>query len=119
MYNFHSVEGYCKVGSYTGNGSADGTFVYTGFRPAWIMTKRTDSTSNWLIIDVKRDIDNVAHHRLIANSTNAEATSVVATMDILSNGFKRRDTNTDVNASGGTYIYLAFAEAPFKYANAR
>jgi hypothetical protein len=83
------------------------------------MTKRTNSTSNWLIIDVKRDIDNVAHHRLIANSTNTEATSVVATMDILSNGFKRRDTNTDVNASGGTYLYLAFAEQPFKFANAR
>jgi hypothetical protein len=118
-YAFHSVPGYSAVGSYVGNGSSDGTFVYTGFRPAWIMTKRTNSTSNWLIIDVKRDIDNVAHHRLIANSTNAEATSVVATMDILSNGFKRRDTNTDVNASGGTYVYLAFAEAPFKYANAR
>jgi hypothetical protein len=118
-YAFHSVPGYSAVGSYVGNGSSDGTFVYTGFRPAWIMTKRTDSTSNWLIIDVKRDIDNVSHHRLIANSTNAEATSVVATMDILSNGFKRRDTNTDVNASGGTYVYLAFAEAPFKYANAR
>ena len=94
-------------------------FVYTGFRPAFVMTKRIDSTSNWLIIDVERDIDNVAHNRLIANSANAEATSVAATMDILSNGFKRRDTNTDVNASGGTYIYLAFAEAPFKYANAR
>jgi hypothetical protein len=118
-YAFHSVPGYSAVGSYVGNGSSDGTFVYTGFRPAWIMTKRTNSTSNWLIIDVKRDIDNVAHHRLIANSTNTEATSVVATMDILSNGFKRRDTNTDVNASGGTYVYLAFAEAPFKYANAR
>lgn len=118
-YAFHSVEGYSKIGSYTGNGNSDGTFVYTGFRPAWIMTKRTNSTSNWLIIDVKRDIDNVAHNRLIANATNTEATSVVATMDILSNGFKRRDTNTDVNASGGTYVYLAFAEAPFKYANAR
>jgi hypothetical protein len=117
-YCFHSSD-ICKVGSYVGNGSTDGTFVYTGFRPAWVMTKRVDSTSNWLIIDVKRDIDNVAHNRLIANLSNTEATSVVATMDILSNGFKRRDTNTDVNASGGTYLYLAFAEQPFKFANAR
>ena len=117
-YCFHNSD-ICKVGSYVGNGNADGTFVYTGFRPAWVMTKRVDSTSNWLIIDVKRDIDNVAHNRLIANLSNTEATSVVATMDILSNGFKRRDTNTDVNASGGTYIYLAFAEAPFKYSLAR
>ena len=83
------------------------------------MTKRTDTTSNWLVIDVKRDIDNVAHNRLIPNKSNTEATSVVATMDILSNGFKRKDTNADVNANNGDYIYLAFAEQPFKYANAR
>ena len=118
-YCFHGVEGYSKVGSYKGNNNADGPHVNTGFRPAWIMTKRTDTTSNWLIIDVKRDIDNVAHNRLIPNLSNTEATSVAATMDILSNGFKRRHTNTDVNANGGDYIYLAFAEAPFKFANAR
>ena len=117
MYCFHSVEGYSKFGSYTGNGSTDGSFVYTGFRPAFIMHKRTDSTSDWFMFDNKRLGFNPESYRLIANSTGGEADG--GEYDIVSNGFKIRFTSGNVNASGGTYIYMAFAEMPFKYANAR
>jgi len=117
-YCFHSVEGYSKIGgSYTGNGSTDGTFVYTGFRPAWVMVKRTDSTNNWMLSDSVRDTDNVVTNLLYANLSNAEY--ALAHLDFTSNGFKLRTSNASWNASGGTYIYMAFAEAPFKYANAR
>ena len=121
MYAFHSVEGYSKVGSYTGNGSSDGVFVHCGFRPAWIMIKRTDSTTNWLVRDVKRDTGNESVTPLAPNLSAAES-SFSATLnetDILSNGFKLRDTYADQNASGATYIFIAFAEQPFKYAQAR
>jgi len=118
-YCFHSVEGYSKVGSYKGNGNADGTFVYTGFRPAWILWKRSDGTNGWFLMDNKRDTKNLANTFLRPNSSAAEATAANSTADFLSNGFKLRGTGGDVNTSGGTYIYLAFAEAPFKYANAR
>ena len=117
-YCFHSVEGYSKVGSYTGNGNADGTFVYTGFKPAYVLLKITDDTNNWFIFDNKRDTYNVAEHRLYASTSDAEATGL-NTMDMLSNGFKFRDTNLAWNASGNNYIYIAFAETPFRYANAR
>jgi hypothetical protein len=116
-YCFHSVEGFSKVGSYTGNGSADGTFVYTGFRPAWVMVKRTDAANNWIINDNKRGTYNVEEDWLYANLSNAETQAIFA--DFTSNGFKLRNNASAVNASGGTYIYLAFAENPFKYANAR
>ena len=72
FYCFHSVKGYSKIGSYTGNGNADGTFVYTGFKPAWIMLKRTDSSNNWNIFDSKRDVDNQVGNVLYANLTSAE-----------------------------------------------
>jgi hypothetical protein len=124
MYAFHSVDGFSKFGSYTGNGSTDGPFVYTGFRPAWIVTKRTDSTSNWTIIDAKREGFNASdgssstgNDGLDANNSGTEGSA--DQLDILSNGWKRRDTSTSGNASGATYIYMAFAENPFKYANAR
>jgi len=107
-----------KAGSYTGNGSTDGVFVYTGFRPAWVMIKRTDSTSNWHMVDSERDSYNMAIRQLQANLSNTEI-SVAYGWDILSNGFKLRTDGNNFNASGGTYIYLAFAENPFKYANAR
>jgi len=117
-YAFHSVDGYSKFGSYTGNGSDDGTFVYTGFRPAFVLTRRTDSTANWTIIDTTRSTYNDPDDNLQANSSNAEFTNT--RYDILSNGIKmRRGASGDTNASGGTYIYMAFAEMPFKYANAR
>jgi hypothetical protein len=119
-YCFAEIEGYSKAGSYIGNGSADGAFIYTGFRPAWIMIKRTDSTGSWHIIDDKRIGYNDSNRVLLANSTDPEQTNYsVQERDILSNGFKMRDSNSGTNASGGTYIYLAFAQNPFKYANAR
>ena len=116
-YAFHSVEGYSKIGSYTGNGNADGTFVYTGFRPAWILIKRTDAAEDWWIHDTKRNTFNPVDKHLYANANNAEATET--SEDLLSNGFKLRTSNANWNVSGGTFIYMAFAEAPFKYANAR
>jgi hypothetical protein len=121
-YCFHSVEGYSKIGSYTGNGSTDGPFVYCGFRPAWVMVKRTDSTSNWTILDSARGAYNVNGQFLAANLSNSESYESTRQADFLSNGFKPRPTsvpNNDINSSGGTYIFMAFAESPFKYANAR
>lgn len=120
-YCFHSVEGYSKFGSYTGNGSTDGPFVYTGFRPAWVMHKTVDTTANhWSIRDNKRDPDNEVLLALYANLNNADDTGGDAiAIDFLSNGFKARRTNSQLNQSGTKYIYLAFAEQPFKYANAR
>jgi hypothetical protein len=113
-YCFAEKKGYSKFGSYTGNGSADGTFVYTGFKPAFVMSKRTDSTENWYMKDNKRDIFNPVDNALYANSNAAELTDWGgATTDYLSNGFKLKTTDSAHNASGGTYIYMAFAENPF------
>ena len=111
-YCFAEKKGYSKFGSYTGNGNADGTFVYTGFKPAFIMCKRTDGADDWFLLDNKRDIDNPANHWLMADSSGAEQTSPIF-FDFLSNGFKNRGTGGGNNASGGTYIYMAFAENPF------
>ena len=117
-YCFHSVEGYSKFGSYTGNGSTDGPFVYTGFRPAFLMVKlSTASGGNWLIADSTRSPQNVADEILRGNTSSAETDSDY--FDFLSNGFKIRDSLTGLNGSGNTYIYMAFAENPFKYSNAR
>ena len=116
-YVFHSVEGYSKVGKYTGNGNADGTFVYTGFRPAWVIIKRTATTGSWNIADSVRSPANEVDEQLQSNVSNVESTTF--DFDFLSNGFKARTTDSARNASSGTYIYLAFAEAPFKFANAR
>ena len=118
-YCFASIDGFSKIGSYTGNGNADGPFVYTGFKPAWVMHKRTDGTGQWAILDIERPGYNVADLILHANESNAEVDQTSFNLDHLSNGFKIRATNTYTNASGGTYIYMAFAEQPFKYANAR
>jgi hypothetical protein len=112
-YCFAEKKGYSKFGTYTGNGNTNGTFVYTGFRPAWVLIKRTDSTGDWVMHDTKRDPFNVMDKRLWASATNAETANSIYNMDFLSNGFKTRNTNTLVNASGGTYIYMAFAENPF------
>jgi hypothetical protein len=116
-YAFAAVAGYSAFGSYTGNGSADGPFVYCGFRPRFIMFKRTDSTGAWFMEDSSRGTYNVMGPELYANGSDAETTS--NRLDFLSNGFKMRAANTGDNASGGTYIYAAFAEAPFKFANGR
>ena len=109
-YCFAEKQGYSKMGSYVGNGNADGRFVYTGFKTAYVIAKRTDGTSNWNQFDNKRFGFNVKNPLLYPNLTNAEADDVF--IDLLSNGFKLRTTNGDINASGGSYIYMAFAEAP-------
>jgi len=111
-YCFAEKQGYSKFGSYTGNGNADGSFIYTGFKPAWVMIKRTDDTANWSIVDVKRDTYNSAIKRLNADQSNTENTSLDPFVDIISNGFKLQASSAAFNGSGGSYIYMAFAEAP-------
>ena len=118
MYCFSEVAGYSKFGSYTGNGNADGTFVFTGFRPAWIMIKKTDSAEGWEIFDNKRDPNNVIEDLIEAN-TNAASITSIDWLDFLSNGIKHRIHYSNINTSGSKYIYLAFAESPFKNARAR
>ncbi len=119
-YCFASVEGYSKIGSYTGNGSTDGTFVFLNFRPSFVLIKKTSGSQDWQIMDTKRDSINLASRRLEANNSDAEVNDTsYNNMDIVSNGFKFRATGGNTNDSGATYIYMAFAEAPFKYANAR
>ena len=110
-YVFTPIQGYSKFGSYTGNNNNDGPFVYTGFKPAWVMIKNSSATSQWVIIDATRDPFNVTDARLRANTTAAEVTETF--FDFLSNGFKLRATGTDKNDSGNVYIYMAFAESPF------
>ena len=112
-YCFADVKGFSKFGSYTGNGSSDGTFVYCGFRPAWILRKRTDSGGDWYIEDNKRNTYNLVDLILQPNLSSTEGTASSMSVDFLSNGFKVRGTSLDGNASGGTYIYMAFAENPF------
>ena len=113
-YCWAPIQGYSNFGSYTGNGNAAGTFVYTGFKPAWLMIKRADSTNDWAIYDNKRDL-NGNDKILKANATEAEDTA--SETDLLSNGFKMRSTSLRHNASDATYVYLAFAEAPFVTSN--
>ena len=111
-YVFAPIQGYSKFGSYTGNGNADGPFVYTGFKPAWLIIKRTSSSGDWLLWDNKRDTSNVTDAVLKPNSNAAENTGY-SYIDFLSNGFKIRATDAEINQSGGTLIYMAFAEHPF------
>jgi hypothetical protein len=117
IYAFAPVSGYSNGFSYTGNGSADGSFVYLGFRPRLIMLKRSDSTSNWTLLDTSREGYNVDNDPLYPNLSDAEGTADL--LDITSNGFKLRSTDASVNASAGTYIGFAWAENPFQYARAR
>ncbi len=119
-YAFHSVPSYSKIGSYTGNGSADGPFAYTGFKPRYVMVKRTDTTGNWQIIDLERSpAPNPARNPLYADVTDAESTGGDGyPIDYNSNGFKIRSTEAVRNASGGTYIYYAIAEYTLKPASA-
>ena len=116
-YCFSEVVGYSKFGSYTGNGSTDGPFVYCGFRPRWVMFKRTDSAFDWSIYDTSRDTYNVMPDILYPNLSSAESNTYA--LDCLSNGFKIRGAGQNINTSGGTYIYACFAENPLKYALAR
>jgi hypothetical protein len=113
-YFWSEVAGFSKFGSYTGNGSTDGVFVYTGFRPRFIMTKRTDSTGDWLMVDTARDTFNPTTKFILGNSAGAESTATI--YDINSNGFKLRLT-TDPNINTSTIVYMAFADKPFGNVN--
>ena len=111
-YCFHSVKGFSKVGSYIGNGNAVGTFVYTGFKPAYILMKNNGAGGNsWRIYDNKRDTFNEMDNALFIDATTAEGN--YDAIDFLSNGFKVRATSAAINSNGGTYIYYAIAENPF------
>jgi len=112
VYSFAEKKGFSKFGSYTGNGSTDGTFVYTGFKPAFVIQKRSDSTGRWVLWDNKRNTFNVSSSILTPNANGSENTGFWD-IDILSNGFKFRLNDSEANNSGGTYIYMAFAESPF------
>ena len=117
-YCFAPIAGYSAFGQYTGNGSSDGAFVYTGFRPAYVMIKRTTSGYDWWILDVARGTINAVKGRLYANDSSAESTTYPY-VDFLANGFKLRDADGGNNASGEPYIYACFAQNPFKYSLAR
>ena len=116
-YCWAPVAGYSAFGSYTGNGSADGPFIYTGFRPRWIMIKCSSAVANWRILDTSRSTSNVETLELYPSLANAEGT--FTSLDGLSNGFKIRTSDASYNNTSDTYIYAAFAENPLKYANAR
>ena len=112
-YVFTSIQGYSKFGGYTGNGNDNGMFIYTGFRPAWLMIKRT-SANQWGIYDSARAPNNEITMNLDADSNSAENTATnYDDLDFLSNGFKLYEENDDINADGGSYVYFAFAEFPF------
>jgi len=110
-YLFAPKQGFSKFGTYVGNADTNGTFIYTGFQPAWVMCKKSSGTGNWNITDTKRNTGNPHGKQFEANASIAEFDSV--RLDILSNGFKHRATGSDLNGSGTSYIFIAFAEAPF------
>jgi hypothetical protein len=116
-YCFAAVKGFSAFGSYTGNGSADGPFVYTGFRPRWLLLKNTGGVASWYCLDSSRNTYNVEDAVLVPNTSAAEVS--ITSVDFLSNGFKLRTTTTDINGSGTTYIYACFAENPMKNSLAR
>ena len=112
-YCFAEKKGFSKFGSYTGNGSTDGTFVFTGMRPSFVLAKRTNDSVNWYIFDNKRDTFNVMSKELNPNTSDAEGTELGSNpIDFLSNGFKLRVADSFINGTGDPYIYMAFAEQP-------
>ena len=116
IYIFSNRQGFSKIGSYTGNGNANGTFIYTGFKPAWVLTKLSSGSGNsWNIFDNKREGSNPDNDPLFADVNGAETTTDY--LDLLSNGFKIRRNSSDINTSGATYLYMAFAESPFVNSN--
>ena len=117
FYCFNSVQGYSKFGSYTGNGNADGSFISTGFSPAFVMIKQTTGTGKWVMKDNRRTGINVNQSTIYASESEAEGTPGYELIDLLSNGFKQRGTGSYVNGSGQSYIYMAFAEAPLVGSN--
>tara|TARA_Y100000310_G_scaffold59990_1_gene55386 strand:- start:161 stop:1228 length:1068 start_codon:yes stop_codon:yes gene_type:complete len=112
-YCWDEVQGYSKFGSYTGNGNADGPFIYTGFKPAWIIQKNAADSTNWNIHDNKRSTSNTVDDILMANATDAEGAVGGKSIDFLSNGFKLRGNDNETNDNGDVHIYMAFAEQPF------
>ena len=115
-YCFAEKQGFSRFGSYTGNGNADVTFIYTGFRPAMVLIKRTDATDHWLIYDDQRGYNgDIASLR--PNESHSESTASGYEIDILSNGFKARQNHDDINGSGNTYVYMSFAKAPLVNSN--
>ena len=112
-YCFAPKQGFSKFGSYTGNGNNDGTYVHLGFRPAWIMIKRTNSTQPWCMWDNKRNTFNLTENYIYANDSGAEGSGASIDLDMLSNGFKLRNSGAFLNTSGDSFIYMAFAESPF------
>jgi hypothetical protein len=117
-YCWSEIAGFSKFGSYVGNGSADGPFIYTGFEPKFILSKRINTTGNWNLLDGTRDPYNAVGTYLYANASDAEGANA-STLDFTANGFKIRQTYGDWNVSGSTYVYAVFAENPFKNALAR
>ena len=122
-YFFSNVEGFSKSGKYTGNGLTNGTFVFTGFRPAFLIVKNTNASKDWLMFDNKRSPFNVINDYLFPSLNEAEGVnSTTIGVDFTANGFKWRGSssgNDYINSNGQDFIYLAFAESPFKYARAR
>jgi len=118
-YCWAEIAGFSRIWYYIGNGSSDGPFIYTGFRPRFVMVKRADTIANWTIRDTARNSYNSANLGLFPNLSNAEDSTSGRDIDILSNGFKIRGTDSDLNTSSGTYVYACWAENPFKYSNAR
>ena len=115
FYAWRAVKGFSAFGSYIGNGSSDGTYVHLGFRPAFVIRRRTDSGNSWGMNDNKRNTFNITENLLLADSASAAGDGTG--IDLLSNGFKMRTNSSLHNASGGTYIYMAFAESPFVNSN--
>jgi len=113
LYSFAEVQGYSKFGRYNGNGNTDGPFIYTGFQPAWVLTKNISSAGGWAIMDNGRSPFNVMNEYLIANTGDTESTGQDFDIDSVSNGFKIRYNNGNYNASNDSFIYMAFAEHPF------
>jgi hypothetical protein len=118
-YCFAEIAGFSRFGSYTGNGSADGPFVFCGFRPRFVMVKRTDVAASWVMFDSSRNPSNLTNLGLIPNDPAVEFTGTGTSLDILSNGIKARGAGAELNVSAATYIFAAFAEVPSKYALAR
>tara|TARA_R100001198_G_scaffold96035_1_gene84247 strand:+ start:267 stop:2678 length:2412 start_codon:yes stop_codon:yes gene_type:complete len=119
FYAWSQVKDFSSFGNYTGNGSTDGTFIHTGFRPSFVMLKKRSGAGSWFMYDNKRNPSNAAILSLYANLTNVDGTPTSSNIDILSNGFKIRGTHSSINASSATYVYFAFAESPFRNARAR
>jgi hypothetical protein len=119
-YCFSEVAGYSKFGSYVANGSTDGTFVYTGFKPRFVMWKNASAgPSNWMMMDTARNTYNVTNTQLNPNNSDAESSASAIDCDYLSNGFKIKGNSNNFNGSGNTIIYAAFAETPFRYSLGR